>query len=115
MKWLIDNWSLLVVIVCAAAVVFVYIKKFADLPSEEQLAKVKSALLYLCIEAEKELGSKTGSAKLSYVYGKFVELFPSLAPVIPFTLFSSMVDEVLSQMRNMLESNKNLSEYVGGK
>lgn len=112
MRWIIDNWSLLVVILAAVAVVIHYYKKFSGLPSDEQIKKIKQWLLAVVIEAEKEFKGNTGRVKLSYVYSRFIEAFPSLAPVIPFELFSSLVDEVLEEMRHLLETNANLAKYV---
>ena len=114
MKWLIDNWSLLVVLVAVIVVVVCYVKKFSALPSQEQQAKIKAWLLAIVVEAERQFGGQTGKIKLSWAYSKFVEAFPSLAPVVPFELFSSMVDEVLEQMRNLLESNESIRKYVEG-
>lgn len=112
MKWLFENWSLLVVLLAACIVAWRIVKKFADLPSEEQLNKVKEWLMYAVIEAEKIYSSGTGRAKLAYTYNLFVERFPSLAPAIPFDLFSKMVDEVLVEMRKLLETNKDIEYYV---
>ena len=114
MTWIINNWSLLVIIVAFCVVIFYFYKKFSGLPSDEQLNKVKQWLLYAVIEAEKIYSSGTGRAKLAYVYNLFIEKFPSLAPVIPFALFSKMVDEVLVEMRNLLETNKDIEFYVKG-
>jgi len=114
MKWLVDNWSLLVVIACAGAACFLYIKKFANLPSDEQIRKVKEWLLYAVTMAEKELGSGTGALKLRYVYSMFVDKFPELANIVSFETFSVWVDEVLEQMKQILATNKDIEAYVEG-
>ena len=114
MKWLVDNWSLLVVAACAVACVIIYAKKFADKPTEEQLETIREWLLYAVIKAEKEFGSGTGSLKLSAVYNEFCKVFPELAAIVPFKTFSFLVDEVLIRMRNILEVNKDIAEYVEG-
>lgn len=114
MQWLYDNWSLLVVILAAIVVVYVRFKKFAGLPSDEQQAKAKAILLAIVIEAERQFGGQTGKLKLSWAYSRFVELYPSLASLIPFELFSTLVDEVLEQMRNLLETNESIKRYVEG-
>ncbi len=112
MKWIIDNWSLLVVIVAAIVVGAVYIKKFYNMPTDEQIAKVKEWLLFAVVQAEKELGGGTGQLKLRYVYNMFIEKFPSLVDIISFELFSSLVDEVLEQMRHLLDTNLDVKAYV---
>lgn len=112
MKWIIDNWSLLVVLVCAMVAVFIYVKKFVNMPTEEQIKKVKEWLLYAVVEAEKELGGGTGTIKLRYVYDLFVTTFPEVAKLVPFDTFSKWVDEVLVYMRRLLESNLDIRYYV---
>lgn len=114
MKWLSDNWSLLVVIVACAVVAIHYFKKFSGLPSEDQLKKVREYLLFVVITCEKEMGSGTGRAKLSMAYSMFIEHFPSLVPVIPFDLFCKLVDDALDEMRKLLETNKDIEFYVKG-
>lgn len=112
MDWIINNWSMIVVVIAFIVVFYIQYRKFCKLPSEQQLAKVKAFLLVVVVEAERIYKSKTGRIKLSYAYEKFVQAFPSLVPIIPFELFASMVDEVLEQMRNMLEDNENVRNYV---
>ena len=113
MKWLIDNWTLLVVLFCLVGVGFHYFKKFCSLPSDEQLEKVKAFLLSKVIEAEKTFGGNgTGKLKLSCVYAMFIEAFPSLVAIIPFNVFAALVDEVLEEMRHLLETNEAIANYV---
>lgn len=112
MKWVIDNWSLLVVLACAMVAVFIYVKKFANMPTEEQIKKVKEWLLWAVIQAEKDLGGGTGAIKLRYVYDLFVTTFPDVAKIISFELFSKWVDEVLVQMKHLLETNLDIAYYV---
>ena len=114
MKWIIDNWSLIVVIICAAAIFIVYCNKFAKLPTQEQQKKVKALLLAIVVEAEKQFGSKTGKVKLSWAYSKFLETMPGMASVVTFEMFSQWVDEVLYEMRNMLSANTSLQDYIDG-
>ena len=113
MKWLMDNWSLLVVIVAAFACVTVYLKKFSDAPTEEQVAKIKEWLLYAVLEAEAQFGSGTGQLKLRYVYDLFITRFPDLVKIVSFEMFSKWVDEVLKEMRHLIETNLDITYYVG--
>ncbi len=112
MKWLIDNWSLLVVILAAVAVALVFTKRFAELPSEEQQKKIKEVLLLWVIEAEKTFKNGTGVIKLRWCYEKFVERYPQLVAIVPFEVFARWVDEVLVQMRHLLETNLDVFYYV---
>lgn len=96
------------------AVAVIYVKKFTQLPSEEQIEKVKEWLLWAVIEAEKNFKGGTGALKLRYVYDLFIKAFPSIAPIVSFDLFKAWVDEVLEQMRHLIDTNKNISDYVEG-
>ena len=112
MQWLINNWTLLIVIFAFISVGFHYFRKFQSLPSEEQLIKVREFLLWAVFEAEKYYGEKTGQIKLRYVYSLFCEHFPSLVALIPFDIFESLVDAALEQMRHLLETNEYIKKYV---
>lgn len=112
MQFLIDNWVSLLLCVLSIAVLIVSVLNFMKLPKNQQLEKVKQWLLIAVTEAEKVLGSGTGRLKLSYVYDLFVTKFPWLAKIIPFETFSNLVDEVLEDMRKLIEANPNVNEYV---
>ena len=69
----------------------------------------KNWLVWAVAEAEAVLGSKTGQLKLRYVYDLAVARFPIAAKLIPFTVFSKMVDTALDIMRDMIENNINIA------
>lgn len=75
----------------------------------------KNWLVWAVSEAESMFGSKTGKLKLRYAYELAVERFPILAKLIPFSLFSKMVDGALDIMRNMIENNKNIADAISDK
>ena len=114
MQFLIENWYLLVAGIAVVAVggyaVYVFVKK----PSDAQLRSVKEWMLWAVTKAEKELGSGTGKLKLRYVYDMFATKFPWLERVISFEMVSMMVDDALEEMREMLETNKAVQEFVNG-
>lgn len=72
----------------------------------------KNWLVWAVSEAEATFGSKTGKLKLRYAYELAVERFPLIAKVIPFALFSSMVDSALDIMREMIEDNENIADAI---
>lgn len=113
MEWLINNWSLIICVVAIIVVVVAFVVKFLKLPTDEQIKAVKEWLVYAVMLAEKELKEKTGQEKLRMVYDMFLTKFAWLAKVVNFETFSKWVDEALEQFKKMLESNKNLQEYVG--
>ena len=115
MAWISNNWSFLVVVACIAALGFFYVKKFANLPSDEQMAKIREWLLFAVIQAEKEYQSGTGRLKLVATYSKFCEVFPSLVTMISLEMFSRLVDDALVEMKKILETNKDIAAYVEDK
>lgn len=74
---------------------------------------LKNTLLYLCTEAEKQYGSKTGQIKLSYTWDQACQAFPFLTKFLTFDMFSKMVDKCLVNFKNMVISNEKVAEYVG--
>ena len=101
MQWLIDNWTLLVVIAIIITYLFFSGKK-----------SVKEWLLFAVSMAEKELGSGTGKLKLRMVYDAFVSNYPIISKVIPFEVFSMWVDEVLNEMKEIIETNLDIKAYI---
>ena len=63
-------------------------------------------------QAEKELGSGTGQIKLRQVYDMFIERFPVFSKLIPFMMFSSWVDTALEFLKDQIEKNNKIKEFV---
>ena len=114
MDFIVNNWFLLIALVAILGVSIFAIIRFFNLPSAEQIAKVKEWLIYACMEAEKALGEKTGKLKLRMVYDMFLTKFNWLAKIITFEKFSSMVDEALATFKKMLETNAAVQKIVSG-
>ncbi len=112
MNFIMKNWSVIVAILVCVIVGGYTVYLFVKMPLEKQLDKVRKWLLYAVTKAEQELGSGTGQIKLCYVYDMFVTRFTWLVKVISFEMFSTMVDEALSKMKSMLESNKAMQAFV---
>lgn len=116
MKWLVENWYLIVAAVAliGAAVAVAY--RFLGQPSEKQVAKIKEWLIWACIEAERALQSGTGQLKLREVWNLFcaVPAFGWVARIISFDTFSGWVTEALSTVKRMLVENPRLASYVYG-
>ena len=102
MDWLINNWYYIVFFI---GVILICIYGCMT-------GKVKEWLKYAVIEAEKYLGSGTGQLKLRAVYDMFVETYPVFSKILPFSIFSKMVDDALEWMRIQLENNVNIKYYV---
>ena len=105
MDFLVTNWGLTLIVALIVAGLINLIKN--------DKVKAKKWLLLAVLEAEKEFGSRTGQVKLRYVYKLFLSTFPLLSKVITFEQFSSMVDEVLEEMKHLIDTNIAVSDYVG--
>ena len=106
MKFIVENWFVIVAVVAAGGSIGYAIYFFSKMPSDKQLNKVREWLLYAVTRAEKELGAGTGKLKLRYVYDMFMARFEWLAKGVTFDMFALMVDEALEKMRLMLDSNE---------
>lgn len=78
------------------------------------MGKVKEWLKWAVCVAEEELGSGTGQLKLHMVYDMFVEKFPFIASILPFSIFSKWVDLALEWMREQLDKNENIRLTIEG-
>ena len=112
MKWLIENWYLIIGFVAIGVVVGFKSKKWIEQPTNEQINSIKKWLLYAVTEAEATLGEKTGQLKLHMVYDMAIAKFDWLA-FIPFETFSLWVDEALVEMKDMLKNEKINALVVG--
>lgn len=79
-----------------------------------QRNKIIEWLKFAVVEAEKYLGEKTGQLKLRQVYDWYTEQFPIIAAILPFSVFSDWVDEALETMKNWMEGNKDIKNYIDG-
>jgi hypothetical protein len=82
------------------------------LSKERQKEIIIEWLLLAVIKAEKELGDGTGQLKLRFVYDLFIDKFRFISMLISFSQFSKLVDQALDTMRDMLDSNKQIKDYV---
>lgn len=101
MKWIVDNWSLLLVFLIFSTYFILSGKK-----------SVKEWLLYAVAIAERELGSGTGKLKLRQVYENFIVAYPVISKIVPFEIFSAWVDEALVEMRKIIETNFDIKAYI---
>lgn len=112
LKFLADNWGIVVACLAVVAGIVGAVIKFIVLPSDEQIASLKEWLRWAVTEAEKELGSGTGQLKLRAVYDMAIERFPWVEKFVSFEEFSKMVDEALEWMRKQLDNNGKIKDYV---
>lgn len=104
-------WYIILLAIMALILATTWAVKFFKQPAGERrkwlreklFPKVTRWLLDAVAAAEKALGSGTGPKKLEMVYNQFREWFPLLAKIMPFSLFSKLVDDALDKMRELLE------------
>ena len=104
MDWLIENWYYIVFFIVA-----IFICVYGCMTG-----KVKEWLKYAVTLAETELGTGTGQLKLRQVYDWFCNTFPVFSKILPFAIFSKLVDDALEWMRIELEKNENIKAIVEG-
>ena len=104
LNWVIENWYILVVIGVALVMIYIAIT---------DKKKVLEWLRYAVTIAEQELGGGTGQIKLRQVYDMFIERFPIFSKLVPFSVFSSWVDIALEFLKEQLEKNQKIKDFVG--
>lgn len=109
---LIENWVFFVIALVLVLFTVYAVLRFLKLTPQQQLDKVKTALLYMVTEAERELKSKTGRVKRSMVWEWLVERFPIISLFITEEKYDELLDQALEEFRKMLESNNSLYDYV---
>lgn len=109
---MLENIGMLVGIVGLLIIIGLGMYEFFKLEKSKRLNMVREWLLLAVVEAEKQLGGGVGQIKLRFVYDMFIDKFKFLSMLISFSQFSSMVDEALDQMKEMLLTNQQLKEYI---
>lgn len=77
-----------------------------------QFMSFKQWLVWACSQAENALGAGTGKLKLKYCYDLAVNRFPVIAKIIPFAMFSKLVDKALVTMKEMIANNENIANAI---
>lgn len=111
-KMILENWVYFFILLVLGLLTVYAILRFMKLTPKQQLEKVKTALLYMVTEAEKELKSKTGRVKRSMVWEWLVERFPIITLFITEKKYDELLDQALEEFRKMLEDNASLYDYV---
>ena len=108
LKMILENWLIFVIVVVLLGLTVYAVLRFLKLTPQQQLDKIRIALLYMVTEAEKELKRKTGQVKRAMVWDWLVERFP----IITLFITEEKYDEALEKFKKMLESNSSLYDYV---
>ena len=103
LAFLSENWYVIVmVLVLLFAIYYVITNK----------KKTLEWLKYAVIFTEELLGEKTGQLKLRYCYDMFIQRFPVFSKIISFENFSKMVDEALVFLKDQLQNNEAIKNFV---
>ena len=86
--------------------------QFLKFGRAKQIEIILEWLLLAVTKAEKEFGDGTGQLKLRYVYDLFIDKFKFAAMLISFNQFSELVDQALDTMKDMINSNDKIKDYV---
>lgn len=106
------NWEVIVYVLAVLAVVVIAIVGFVKLPKSLKSKRIQAWLLTAVTEAEKSMGDGTGELKLLNVYEKFTSRYPVISLFITFDNFKKIVDNSLKQMRELMEQNEKIEEYI---
>ncbi len=105
LNWLVEYWFVIVVFVCVLFVLIVHIVKFLIMEPNKKLSFIKDTIFSLVLMAEKELGSKTGEAKLKLVITTFYKKYPFARFILPENKLIEVIEESVVEMKNILKKN----------
>lgn len=113
-NFIAENWFLIVFALVAIIFVTCSIIRFIRMPTAKQIENLMEWLKIAVVEAEKQFQSGTGQLKLRAVYESAVIAFPWIAKYMTFEKFSQLVDIALVWMREQIEQNEKIREYIEG-
>lgn len=113
-NFIAENWFLIVFALVAIIFVTCSIIRFIHMPTAKQIENLMEWLKIAVVEAEKQFQSGTGQLKLRAVYESAVIAFPWIAKYMTFEKFSQLVDIALVWMREQIEQNEKIREYIDG-
>ena len=113
-NFIAENWFLIVFALVAIIFVTCSIIRFIHMPTAKQIENLMEWLKIAVLEAEKQFQSGTGQLTLRAVYESAVIAFPWIAKYMTFEKFSQLVDIALVWMREQIEQNEKIREYIEG-
>lgn len=108
-----EHWSTLLAVIAVVAAIVLFVIKFLRLSPEQQRERIRTALVAIVAEMEKQYGPKTGLLKRSQAYNQLIKLFPVLTTFLSQKTFDKLLDEALVILDASLESNAEVANYVG--
>lgn len=107
LKWLLDNWDNVAVILGAIVALIIRIRQNGK-------GELKNIALKYITDAEKEFDSNMGTVKFAAVAEKLYNKIPSAVRIF-FTKkdIEKLIESTLKTMKDQLKDNTSLQEYVG--
>lgn len=102
--WLFDNWFLIVVFLCVLFTFISHLNQVLLLSPKQRQELIRNTILDLVLEAEKQLGSKTGEAKLQLVINNFYKKYPIAKLAIKEDSLITFIEESVQKMKETLEN-----------
>ena len=109
---MMENLIIIFGIIILLCVLGIGLYHFFSLSKERQKEIILEWLLLAVVLAEKELGDGTGQIKLRFVYDLFIDKFRFISYFISFAQFSKLVDQALDRMKDIMNNNKQVQEYI---
>lgn len=107
-----DTFTTILVTIIVICVIGLCIYGLFRKGKERQIEIILEWLLLAVVLAEKELGDGTGQIKLRFVYDLFIDKFRFISYFISFAQFSKLVDQALDRMKDIMNNNKQVQEYI---
>lgn len=101
--WIFDNWFILIVFLCVLYATILHINQFLILSPKQRKEVMKDTILDLVLEAEKQLGSKTGEMKLQLVIKSFYKKYPIAKFLIKEDRLIAFIEDSVQKMKETLE------------
>lgn len=112
-KFVVENWTMLVAFICVIILAAQRIWEFIALPTEKKKAEIKNRLLEWVREAGADLGSETEKFKLAKVYDKFCAQYPETKKWFTLEQLDELVNEALKEMQKTFENDKVKANALG--
>lgn len=114
MKFITENWFVIVAIAAMGGSIGYAIYTFCKMPPEKQLNKVREWLLYAVTTRKRNWEQEQEKSSCGMYMTCSWRGLTGLQRSSRSTCFSMMVDDALEQMKTMLEENEAAQKFVAG-
>lgn len=113
MELMMNNWFLVIIGICLICILIIFIKNLLSAPTDVQVKVIKEFIYMLILNAEKELGSSTGQAKLAMVIKEFYSTCPiDLRSLIPEQMILEFIEEGVERMKKYFENDSVVKQNI---